>query len=265
MLVLEVLLIVLVVMLPVFGALKENDVELGAALVASVLAVPNENADLDVVLLESIGLPRAETGVVEADCLNKGVGVAEFSFLSSNFEKENPPDALSVLSAVITAVGSIGLGTPKLKDGFVLLSAMGFVAGAPNVKEGAPLLSVFSTEGFVKVNEDLESAGSFAASGLPNENNDFCCEGFEDAPKANEGILEPEGADESSWAGLEKENVDFVVVSSGNAWLSAGLPPNENNGLSAEFEVRPLSGSFPDLLKENAGLALASEALSLVD
>lgn len=267
MLVPEILLIVLLVMLSVVGPLKENGVEVGAALVASVLAVPNENADLDdVLLLVPIGLPKAETGVVEADRLNKGVAVAEFSFLSSNFEKENPPDVLLVLPAITTAEGSVGLGAPKLKDGFVLFSVMGFVAGAPNVKEGAPLVSVFSKEGLVKANEDFESVGSFAASGLPNENDDFCCEGFEDAPKANEGILESRAVDESSWTGLEKESVGFDVVLSGNVWMSAGLLPNVNNGLGAEFEVGPLFGSVADLPKENAGLPCAPEAsFSLVD
>ena len=68
--------------LPVAGALNENDVEFAEALVPLVLAVPNENADLDVVLpVASGGLPKTGIGVEEAEPSKKEVGEFDFSLL----------------------------------------------------------------------------------------------------------------------------------------------------------------------------------------
>lgn len=72
-----------------------------------------------------------------------------------------------------------------------------FVVEPPKVKDGGVgLLSVSLAGGLVKENEVLEPGGSLAASDLPNENNGFGCEVFEDA-NAKEGFLGSETTDES--------------------------------------------------------------------
>lgn len=114
-----------------------------------------------------------------------------------NFVKEKPFDSFSVFAAAVLAVDFIDSGAPKLKDGFVLVVVVLFVVEPPKVKDGGVgLLSVSLAGGLVKENEVLEPGGSLAASDLPNENNGFGCEVFEDA-NAKEGFLGSETTDES--------------------------------------------------------------------